>query len=81
MAAEVPGWCKRCGEPLTHAERSPGRAREFCGDRCRQAFHRQVRLRQELTREVGLTDAQMDRLLDLFQVSKRRAHAPQNVTA
>lgn len=73
MAAETPGWCKRCGESVEPNKRTNGRAREFCGDTCRQAFGRAVRLRRDLHVEVGLTDKQVERLLDLFKVTKRDA--------
>ena len=71
MAVEAPGWCKHCGAELVHANRSPGRARHYCGDACRQAFSRQVRLRRSLIREVGLTAVQVDRLLAHFCVTAR----------
>jgi hypothetical protein len=71
MAAEIPGWCKQCSSALTHHERSQGRAREFCSDRCRQRHSREARLRRALTKEVGLTDRQLSRLLELFHVTAR----------
>jgi hypothetical protein len=71
MALEVPGFCKRCGALLEHAKRPQGRPKEFCGDTCRQAFHRAVQLRADLKREAGLNDQQADRLLDVFHVSRR----------
>lgn len=71
MAAEVPGWCKQCGQELVHLERTQGRAREFCTPRCRQRHSRELRLRRALRREVGLDDRQTDRLLALFLVSPR----------
>jgi hypothetical protein len=74
VAAESPGWCKHCGEPVEQASRPQGRPREFCvGGRCRQAFGRKVRLRRALAVEVGLSHAQVDRLLAVFQVSRRPA--------
>ncbi|TFV51798.1 hypothetical protein [Blastococcus sp. TF02A-35] len=75
MAADLPGWCEHCGAELLHAERRPGRARRFCGDACRQAFNRQVRLRRDLMREVGLSVVQVERLLARFRVSARFATA------
>jgi hypothetical protein len=72
MALEAPAWCKQCGVVLQLSERAAGCAREFCGDACRQAFNRQVRLRSELKREVGLDDERTDRLLATFHVSRRR---------
>lgn len=72
MALELPGWCRSCGDPLEHGERRQGRAREFCDATCRQRHHRQAALRSALTREVGLTDPQIGRLLDLFTVVARR---------
>ncbi len=75
MAAESPGWCKRCGEPIAQSERPQGRAREFCNATCRQAFARATGLHRELVKEVGLTDHQVSRLLQLFTVSpKRKRH-------
>lgn len=71
MASELPGWCKQCGEPLSHTARSQGRAREFCNDTCRQRHHRRSKLLRELQREVGLTRQQVDRLLSLYAVSAR----------
>jgi hypothetical protein len=80
MAQEVPGFCKRCGALLVHAERSPGRSREFCGATCRQAFNRDVRLRRDLAREVGLSGEQIERLLAWFRVSARPGLAMGSVT-
>lgn len=71
MAAGLPGWCEHCGAELLHAERRQGRARRFCGDACRQAFNREVRLRRDLMREVGLSVVQVERLLYRFRVSAR----------
>ena len=75
MAAEIPGWCRLCGEPLEHAARIQGRAKEFCDATCRQRYHRGVKLRATLQREVGLASPQVDRLLTLFKVSARSMNA------
>ncbi|MDN4491594.1 hypothetical protein QQX13_12190 [Demequina sp. SYSU T00068] len=75
MATESPGWCKRCGEPIEQSDRTQGRAREFCGDACRQAHRRAAQVRSLLAKEVGLTDKQTERLLTLFKVSIRDASA------
>ncbi len=71
MATEAPGWCKRCLKPIEQAERRQGRAREFCGDACRQAHGRAQRTHRLLVKEVGLSEAQVGRLLTLFKVSER----------
>lgn len=71
MAAESPGWCKTCGEPIEQSERPQGRAREFCGAACRQRYNRQARLHRALAVEVGLDDKQIGQLLRLFKVSER----------
>lgn len=71
MAAELPGWCKQCGQPLIHQARAAGRARAFCSGTCRQRHSRQVRLRRTLRSEVGLNDQQVERLLALFRVTPR----------
>lgn len=73
MAAEMPGWCKHCDEPIQQPERRAGRAREFCSDACRQAHRRAERRRGLLIKEVGLTHAQVIRLLALFKVTERDA--------
>lgn len=73
MAQAPPGWCQQCGTELQHSGRTQGRARLYCDDACRQAFNRQVRLRRELTREIGLTPQQATRLLNLFRVSPKRS--------
>ena len=80
MALEIPGWCKRCGEPIEQAERRPGRPREFCGDACRQAHRRRERLHGLLVKEVGLSDAQVGRLLALFKVTERDTRASRSAT-
>lgn len=72
MANTAPGWCENCGAELVHSADSGGRARRFCGDACRQQFNRQLRLRKELTREIGLTPPQLTRLLSLYRVTPRR---------
>ena len=59
------------GFELLIAGRDLGRARRFCGDACRQAFNREVRLRRDLMREVGLSVVQVERLLTRFRVSAR----------
>lgn len=71
MAAESPGWCKQCGEPIEQPERAQGRAREFCGAACRQVHSRAARLRALLAKEVGLTDDQIGRLFALCKVTIR----------
>lgn len=75
MALEVPGWCKRCGEPIEPAERRPGRPWDFSGDACRQANRRRERLHGLLVKEVGLSGAQVGRLLALFKVTERDTRA------
>lgn len=72
---DVPGWCKQCNEPIDPHERPGGQPRIFCSDRCRQRFHRQKALREDLRREVLLDDRQITLLLQLFTVSKRDAKA------
>jgi hypothetical protein len=71
MAQAPPGWCEQCGAELQHSSRTQGRARRYCDDACRQASNRQVRLRRELTREIGLTPQQVTRLIGLFRVTPR----------
>jgi hypothetical protein len=78
MASAPPAWCKNCGAELQHGDRTGGRAREFCGDKCRQQFNRQLRLRRDLAREVGLNPAQLTRLLSLYRVTPRRRAAPES---
>jgi hypothetical protein len=72
MAAESPGWCKRCGEPIEQSQRAQGRAREFCDAGCRKAYSRTTALHRSLAKEVGLNDQQISRLLSLFTVTPRR---------
>lgn len=75
MSVESPGWCKRCGVPIEQSERSQGRPREYCSDRCRTAYSRLVRLHLDLSKEVGLSDGQISRLLHLFTVTPKKRDA------
>jgi AraC-like DNA-binding protein len=72
MVSAPPGWCENCGAELAHCVQPGGRVRRFCGDACRQQFNRQLRLRRELAREIGLSPAQLTRLLSLYRVTPRR---------
>lgn len=71
MAIALPGWCENCGTELAHSAQPGGRARRFCGDTCRQRFNRQLRLRRDLAREIGLNSDQLTRLLSLYRVTPR----------
>lgn len=80
MAAESPGWCRSCFTPIEQPDRPSGRAREFCNDRCRQTHHRRTTLRAALRQEVGLTEKQTDRLLDLFTVTAKTSKRDASVS-
>jgi len=40
--------CEQCGEPLQPRAGSGGEPQRFCGEKCRQAFHRRATVAQEI---------------------------------